>query len=293
MPGIPNLYEVLSELNEACDYTADTPDQSNCSSRRTSHTSRSSRSPYTLREFYAYLKESHCEENLEFFNKTRRFLVTNDAKSNPLSTDFKYWDEQVYARFVVVDAPAQCNLPQYIIDTFAQCHAAKVRPQQADIVDAIEIVMGMLFDAYSRYLNHIQTNDHYSIASDASATSHEPEQESDEQMSVSQYGLDMEKLNRDIAEMTLTRSTMSISNGSASTHTLQQQKPRTVPKHTSVPVPVQPQHKANFITKGRMFLHRLQKHRSPSPKAGSKPIQTKPKTTAKKTQRNSVATITN
>ncbi|SMN18942.1 similar to Saccharomyces cerevisiae YOR107W RGS2 Negative regulator of glucose-induced cAMP signaling [Maudiozyma saulgeensis] len=273
MPTVPNLYELLSELNESTDYTKDA-----ISSRRSSSGSTSTSDPYSLHEFYKYLKKCHCDENLEFFNKTRRFLVSENTLSRSLSTDNKYWNDQVYNKFIMVDSPAQCNFPQYVRDNFDACHLAGVRPTQTDIINAIEIVMGMLFDAYSRYLNHIQTNDRFSdeeevgesekdlIRQDESTTSQDYEDKS-----ISRYGLDMEKLNEDIAHMTLTNS-MSSATTITNTNTIKHTNTNTPSRMTlnvKLPTPEETRQKQSLktdndvrpslITKGKLFLHKLQK----------------------------------
>ncbi|CAB4254222.1 similar to Saccharomyces cerevisiae YOR107W RGS2 Negative regulator of glucose- induced cAMP signaling [Maudiozyma barnettii] len=277
MPTVPNLYELLSELNESTDYTTDT-----ISSRRSSSGSTSTCDPYSLHEFYKYLKKCHCDENLEFFNKTRRFLVSENTLSRNISTDNTYWNDEVYNKFIVVDSPAQCNFPQYVRDNFDACHSEGVRPTQAEIINAIEIVMGMLFDAYSRYLNHIQTNDHYSVVSeeieedenernlvgqDDSATSQEYEDKS-----ISKYGLDMEKLNKDIAHMTLTNSMSSLTT-TENIHTVSNVNTHSrMTLNVKLPTPEESRQqqqvrtnknnndgRASLITKGKLFFHRLQK----------------------------------
>lgn len=275
MPTIPNLYELLSELNESKDYTTDTL-SSIRSSINDSESSTSNKDPYSLHEFYKYLKKSHCDENLEFFNKTRRFLISENTLSRSCSIDKNYWNDQVYNKFIMVDSPLQCNFPQYVRDNFDQCYLDDVRPSQADIVNAIEIVMGMLFDAYSRYLNHIQTNDHFSISSETSINTSSQEGEEYEEQSISQYGLDMDKLNRDIKHMTLTNSmstltTTTSANNNNNNYTVS--KPQMMTLNVKLPTTTemkrnekqedskQQQSKKNLIMKGKLFFHKFQKNR--------------------------------
>ena len=287
MPTIPNLYELLSELNESKDYATDTLSSIGSSTAHNnnnndinddSESSTSKIDPYSLHEFYKYLKQCHCDENLEFFNKTRRFLISENTLSRCCSIDKNYWNDQVYNKFIMVDSPLQCNFPQYVIDNFDKCYLNDIRPSQSDIVNAIEIVMGMLFDAYSRYLNHIQTNDHYSISSNTSVNTSLPEDEENEDQSISQYGLDMDKLNRDIKHMTLTNSmstltTTTTNNGnnnnndsnytvSKPTMTLNVKLPTTIEmKKNEQNIEDKQQSKKNLIMKGKSFFHKFQKNR--------------------------------
>ena len=292
MPAIPNLYELLSELNESKDYATDTLSsiRSSNNNNNDSESSTTKNDPYSLHEFYKYLKQCHCDENLEFFNKTRRFLISENTLSRSCSIDKNYWNDQVYNKFIMVDSPLQCNFPQYVIDNFDKCYLDDVRPSQADIVNAIEIVMGMLFDAYSRYLNHIQTNDHYSISSHTSVNTSQEDEGEYEGQSISQYGLDMDKLNRDIKHMTLTNS-MSTLTATTSAHSNNYTVSK--PKMTlNVKLPTtnemkknqgenskQQQSKKNLIMKGKSFFHKFQKNRYSTTKINDKLSKKKSTTT--------------
>ncbi|CAL9730164.1 hypothetical protein MOUN0_I08086 [Monosporozyma unispora] len=124
--------------------------------------------PYTLKEFNNFLVRTHCEENLEFFIMTRQFLLNDDKKSlrssnississrNYSNFDLELWDDQIYDIFIKVDSPKECNLPQYIRELFDDCHKRGNPPRQVFIIQAIQHILGLLLDAYSRFVQYIQ-----------------------------------------------------------------------------------------------------------------------------------------
>lgn len=125
--------------------------------------------PYTLKEFNKFLIKTHCEENLEFFIMTKQFLLYDDKKSlisnsimsttssNMYSTfNLELWNDQIYNIFIKVDSPKECNLPQYIRGLFDDCHRREIPPKQIYIIQAIQHILGLLLDAYTRFIQFIQ-----------------------------------------------------------------------------------------------------------------------------------------
>lgn len=125
--------------------------------------------PYTLKEFNKFLIKTHCEENLEFFIMTKQFLLCDDKKSlrsnSIVSTissnmysnfDLELWDDQIYNIFIKVDSPKECNLPHYIRCLFDDCHRQDIPPKQIYIIQAIQHILGLLLDAYTRFIQYIQ-----------------------------------------------------------------------------------------------------------------------------------------
>lgn len=153
--SIPNLYDVLSELNECFDNDTD-----NEFLFKNHSTNAINQPPYTLFEFYNFLKRTHCEENLEFFKKTRKFLLNKNA-SDQSRFDIDCWNKSIYHNFIEIDSPMECNFPQHIREIFENCFNSKVPPKQTDIVQAIQHILGLLFDAYSRFLNKISEDIQY------------------------------------------------------------------------------------------------------------------------------------
>lgn len=194
MKSPPNLYDILSELNyiepdkihnysksiiahhdinntmHCCLQATDPPQISDLPDfTKDSNGNIINDYPYTLKEFNRFLIRTHCEENLEFFIMTKQFLLYDDKKSlrsnSIVSTissnmysnfDLELWDEQIYNIFIKVDSPKECNLPQYIRGLFDDCHRQEVPPKQIYIIQAIQHVLGLLLDAYTRFIQYIQ-----------------------------------------------------------------------------------------------------------------------------------------
>lgn len=229
MKIIPNLYEILAELDESIDYTNENlnfePNETDLPY------------PYTLAEFYKYLIKSHCAENLEFFNKTRKFLISEKTAT----VDKELWNKEIFKKFIATDSPLQCNFPQFIIDILQKCYEDNIKPTYVDIVKTIEIVMGMLVDAYSRFLNHIQSNE----TSTSSSEILELLQDS-EDLTISNPGVDIEQLNESIAHMNLTN------------RSLDQKKKFVNNTNKSLELEKTAKQKKKFLGKSKSFFHRFQ-----------------------------------
>lgn len=187
MGTMPNLYDILSELN----YIGSNNNSHSSSMTNMQHASENNNKklveisdnctvttdnngkiintfPYTLNEFNSFLIRTHCEENLEFFIMTRQFLLNDDKRSlrssivssmsskNYSNFDLELWDDQIYNIFIKVDSPKECNLPQYIRELFDDCHKNGNPPRQVFIIQAIQHILGLLLDAYSRFVQYIQ-----------------------------------------------------------------------------------------------------------------------------------------
>ncbi|CAL9735143.1 hypothetical protein MOSE0_G07976 [Monosporozyma servazzii] len=187
MGSMPNLYDILSELNyihsnpnshssslniQRQNNNNNTTDNTTINDDATITTDNNGKIintfPYTLKEFNNFLVRTHCEENLEFFIMTRQFLLNDDKKSlrssnvsavssrNYSSFDLELWDDQIYSIFIKVDSPKECNLPQYIRELFDDCHNKNNPPRQVCIIQAIQHILGLLLDAYKRFVQYIQ-----------------------------------------------------------------------------------------------------------------------------------------
>ncbi|CCK71755.1 GTPase-activating protein RGS2 KNAG_0H03410 [Huiozyma naganishii CBS 8797] len=172
--NIPNLYDILSQsrsespsiVNGSVNNTSVSPSRQN-SIVGVPPPPKYGPNPYTLSEFAHFLQRTHCDENLEFFQKTRKFLFNDEFRetysNNSLSDhstcskfDVEEWNRCIYDHFIRVDSPMECNLPQYIRELFDKCYTEGIAPKQVHIVQAIQHILGLLFDAYARFLQQVQ-----------------------------------------------------------------------------------------------------------------------------------------
>ncbi|CCF60264.1 hypothetical protein KAFR_0J02000 [Kazachstania africana CBS 2517] len=136
---LPTLYDILAELDENFDYTKDCLPEEKCVSDE----------QMVLDKFHKFTRNSHCEENLEFFNKSKKFLLDDTYKEFELDD----WNREIYKKFIKINSPMECNFPQNIREIFDVCHEAGEIPSQKDIANAIQHILGLLFDIYTRFSN--------------------------------------------------------------------------------------------------------------------------------------------
>lgn len=188
----PNLYDVLSELNTntknfnnnhddnlSADHTNITDLLSKIETNTENHihhamtnnndnenNTNNGTEPFTLNEFNKFLTRTHCDENMKFFIMARPFLMQDDKKSmfsaqssistNSFEINFNLdgWNDTIYNIFIKVDSPLECNFPQRIRNLFDNCYQSNKPPRQAYIAQAIQHILNLLFDAYSKFLKY-------------------------------------------------------------------------------------------------------------------------------------------
>ncbi|CEP63897.1 GTPase-activating protein RGS2 LALA0_S09e04940g [Lachancea lanzarotensis] len=105
--------------------------------------------PASSDAFVAFLKRSHCDENLSFLLATDPYVqgVSWDALAS--------WTRDVYTLYIQTDSPRECNLPQAIRQTFDESAKSHTVPPQSSIEAARKHVLWLLQDAHSKF-SHLQ-----------------------------------------------------------------------------------------------------------------------------------------
>lgn len=138
----------------------------NGSTNNTNNKTTNKNEPFTLLEFNKFLTRTHCDENMKFFIMARPFLMQDDKKSmfsapssistNSFEINFNLdgWNDTIYNIFIKVDSPLECNFPQRIRNLFDNCYQLNKPPRQAYIAQAVQHILNLLFDAYSKFLKY-------------------------------------------------------------------------------------------------------------------------------------------
>ncbi|CCD23456.1 GTPase-activating protein RGS2 NDAI_0B04220 [Naumovozyma dairenensis CBS 421] len=186
----PTLNDILSEMDDADGKIASINVASNSSIRY----------PYTLEEFYKYLINCHCNENLEFLLATKKFLIPKRQRSSaPASSteereqqrqsyiekfDLNAWNEEVYDQFIDPESPLECNFPQNIKSMFEKCYRDNSIPKQCQILTARQHAATLLLDPYRKFLSYVNTspiyNNSFTSSEQAITNIHEGDSPDDE-----------------------------------------------------------------------------------------------------------------
>lgn len=138
--NVPSLSELLAQLD--MDEGKKSPSSSSTSS-----------SPYTIENFEAFLRRSHCEENYEFWKCSNYYLSNSDKRT----FDFVKWNTKIYENFIKENASMECNLPEEIRKAYTDWYLHSIIPNRDIVLRARQHAFNLMTDAYRQFVRYLST----------------------------------------------------------------------------------------------------------------------------------------
>lgn len=109
--------------------------------------------PFNIKSFVAFLVRSHCDENYEFWKSCNYYLNNVDMRT----FDFVRWNTEIYEKFIRVNAPKECNLPEDIRKAYMDWYAHSIIPSRDIVLKARQHTLNLMSDAYRQFVRHVNS----------------------------------------------------------------------------------------------------------------------------------------